>query len=174
MERGSDMTRSSGRANDGQGISRRTVLGAGVGAAALLGLTSHRGLAWPGDSRFAPSRPNAPENWRTWLLASGAELRPAAPGPATTEEIAELLNLQARTTGATAALVERWDGPAVLPWSRLTLDLIAQNGMNPPRAARLLALVHTAAADAVVAARDAQAAWRRPGPVGTVPGLVPL
>jgi hypothetical protein len=146
-----------------------------LGAAALLGLTSHRGLAWPGDPRFASSRSTAPQTWRTWLLASGGELRPAAPGPATAEEIAELLDLQARRTEATAELVKRWgDGPAVLPWSRLTLDLIAAHSMNPPRAARLMALVHTAAADSVVAARDAQAVWQRPGPVGSVAGLMPL
>jgi hypothetical protein len=66
-------------------------------------------------------------------------------------------------TDGMAEAIARWGtGPAVLPWSRLTLDLIAAHSMNPPRAARLLALVHTATADAVIAAIDAQAAWGRP------------
>jgi hypothetical protein len=137
-------------------------------------LSPRHGLAWPDESGFSPNRPAAPGTWRTWLLASGADLRPGVPGAATADEIAELLDLQAQRTDATAELVERWDGPAVMPWSSLTLELIAAHSMNPPRAARLMALVHTAAADAVVAARDAQAVWQRPGPVGSVAGLVPL
>jgi membrane-associated phospholipid phosphatase len=62
----------------------------------------------------------------------------------------------------------------VLPWTRAALDLIGANTTNPPRAARTLALVHTAMADAIVAVHDARLAWRRPLPAAAVPGLVPV
>lgn len=139
----------------GQSLSRRSLIGAGMGAAALLALRPAGGSAWPVNEGFVSGRASAPQNWRTWLLTSGSELRPT-PGASSADE-------PVGVTGAMAEEIARWgNGPAVLPWSRLTLDLIALHSMNPPRAARLLAAVHTAAADAVVAAIDAQVAWSRP------------
>jgi hypothetical protein len=156
-------------------LSRRSLIGVGLGAAALVGLRPIGAAAWPQDRGSVPTQAGGPAGWRTWLLTTGAELRPAAPGAPGAGEIAELLDLQSRRTEATAALVERWgNGPSVLPWSRLALDLIVAHKPNPPRTARLLALLYTAAADAVVAAHDAQAVRRRPGPIGSVPGLVAL
>ena len=156
-------------------LSRRGVLKGALAVATAR-------CVFPRGSRAAP-RPvwnGAPDalsvaGWRTWLLSSGDELRPAGPASPTADEVAELLSLQARRTGAMADVVARWGaGPAVLPWTALALDLIRATKPSPPRAARALAHLHVATYDAVVAAWDAQDAYRRPAPLGVVAGLTPL
>src|SRR5688572_18856868 len=107
-------------------LNRRAFLGAGLGAAALtLGVGRGRpaagARAWP----VAPGVRRGPAAWRTWLLASAAELRPSQPAPPTAAELAELIELQRSRTDATAAAVARWGGPAVLPWTAVALDAIA-------------------------------------------------
>jgi membrane-associated phospholipid phosphatase len=105
--------------------------------------------------------------WRTWLLTTGDELRPAAPAPPTPAELAELVELQRQGTAATLATTALWDDPAVvLPWTNLTLDLIRVHTPNPVRAARALALLHVALFDTLVATDDARRAFPRPGPAG--------
>ena len=67
-------------------VSRRALMGAGLASAAVVPLTSlHRASA--GSVPQAMSVTAAiqeasadPATWRTWLLASADELRPAAPG----------------------------------------------------------------------------------------------
>jgi hypothetical protein len=156
-------------------LNRRTLLGAGLGAGALLALRPLAGRAFPA----APLSRRDPAAWRTWLLASGAELRPhpegTRPVAPTAAEIDELLGYQEQRTDAVAEIVARWgNGPAVLPWTGVALELIATHKVNPPRAARALALLHAALYDATVAALDAQAAYQRPAPAEAVAGLDPL
>ena len=150
----------------GPRVSRRALLrGAAVALAA--------GTAVSSGGRAAAA--DGPETWRTWLLTSADELRPAPPPPPTAAERDELLDLQAKRTAATAATVAKWAaGPAVLPWTGLTLDLIRLHRPNPVRAARALALVHAAAFDAVAATRDARAAFPRPAPGAADGAIRPL
>src|SRR5215208_5498038 len=107
-------------------VSRRALMGAGLASAAVVPLTSlHRAAA--GSIPRATSVTAAlqetsadPATWRTWLLASADELRPAAPGAPTQAEIDEVIAAQADPSDATAAAIARWGtGPAVVPWSVL-------------------------------------------------------
>jgi membrane-associated phospholipid phosphatase len=107
--------------------------------------------------------------WKTWVLASGSELRPAAP-PAdrsaqTAAELAELRQLQAQRSATTNTIIQYWNsGPATQRWTEITLSLIQRDKVNPVRAARILGCVHTALHDAVVATWDAKYAYRRRPP----------
>jgi membrane-associated phospholipid phosphatase len=116
--------------------------------------------------------------WQTWVLASGAEVRPspppADPSSQTQAELAELRGLQARRSEVTDTAVQYWNrGPATLRWTELTLALIQRDRLNPVRAARVLAYVHTAMNDAVVAAYEAKSAFRRLPPEALAPDLRP-
>jgi membrane-associated phospholipid phosphatase len=117
--------------------------------------------------------------WQTWVLSSGSELRPPAPPPdnssRTLAELAELRQLQAQRSDVGNTSVQYWNrGPATLRWTELTLSLIQRDRINPVRAARLLACVHTAMHDAVVAAYDARRTFQRRPPVALAPDLQPV
>src|SRR5215212_2946336 len=62
--------------------------------------------------------------WQTWVLASGADVRPLPP-PAdhssqTQGELAEIRQLQARRSDVTDTAVQYWNnGPATLRWTEL-------------------------------------------------------
>jgi membrane-associated phospholipid phosphatase len=77
----------------------------------------------------------------TWVLVTPEQIPVPAPSPS------------ADTTESPAS---EDDPAALVPWVRLTLDLVSQQGKNPPLAAREYALVSVAANDAAVAA----AHWR--------------
>jgi membrane-associated phospholipid phosphatase len=122
-----------------------------------------------------PTVANTAGQWRTWLLASGAELRPSPPATPTEAEADELLTFQSVRTDAMRERIAYWgDRSAVLPWTDLALDLIKEHKPSPVRAGRILALMHTAVADAVVATWDAKTSHPRPVPAATVAGLEPL
>lgn len=94
--------------------------------------------------------------WRTWLIASGADVRPPRPpgnGTARTRrEIQELLQLQSQRSDTTNALVEFWDGHGgTAQWLLILLDAIRETSTNPVAASRALALLGTAMADATIA-----------------------
>src|SRR5438093_12964519 len=82
--------------------------------------------------------------WKTWVLVSGAEVRPPPP-PAdrssqTQGELVELRQLQAQRSDVTHTAVQYWNsGPATLRWTELTLSLIQRDRLKPVRAARVLA-----------------------------------
>jgi membrane-associated phospholipid phosphatase len=152
-------------------FTRRSLLGAG-----LVG--ANRWVAGPrsaGASAVAPTQPAAPGAWRTWVLDSGDELRPAPPSAPTAAELDELRQLQGQRTVDVARIVEAWgSGPAVLPWTAIALDLIKIHRPSPVRSGRALALLHAAIADAVVATWDAKTAYPRPAPSSLDNALVPL
>jgi membrane-associated phospholipid phosphatase len=140
-------------------MTRRALLGSSLSAGALAALH-----LWA--ARTASAQETwAPRTWHTWLLASGDELRPAPPPPPSTEELAEVLDLQKQRTIEALATIDRWDDPAVvLPWTNLALNLIRMHQPSPARAARALALLHVALFDTLVATDDARSAFPRPGP----------
>ena len=149
-------------------ITRRTLLGASLGAGGLWVLHESAARAAP------PITEATPRPWRTWLLTAGDELRPKAPPPASPDEHAEVLALQRQTSSAVLATIERWDDPTViLPWTHLALDLIKVHQPNPVRAARALALLHVALFDTLVATEDARTTFPRSGPSGDG-AVVPL
>ena len=128
-------------------------------------------LAPMGATAGAPTEAAA-DPGRTWYLESPGELRlPRPPGTrsATTEsELKELVRLAGSRTRSRLRAIRRWNDPAAtLPWTEVTLQMIRDHRPRPPFAARILALLHTAMHDAVVAAKDSRAAYpdARPKPV---------
>jgi len=78
-------------------VSRRVLVGAGLAGAAVAPLGSLNRTAAGGVPRAASTAAVGqearadPASWRTWLLASADELRPAAPGAPGQAEIAEVV-----------------------------------------------------------------------------------
>src|SRR5215207_2675004 len=119
--------------------SRRALVGSSLAAATVwrLGTSPVLGARQEGASD--------PTTWRTWLLKSVDELRPAAPADPTSSEMDELLDYQGRRTDETAAIVTKWGSrPAVIPWVEMGLDLAGEFGYSGPRTARAQALLLTA------------------------------
>jgi membrane-associated phospholipid phosphatase len=146
-------------------LSRRAILGGAVAVGML-------GIGRPGVSAASSS---ASETWRTWLLISPDELRPSAPDNPPQSELDELIALQSRRSVDASVKISTWgDGPAVLPWTGIVLDLIQVHRPGPVRAARALALLHAALADTIIAVRDAAAAYPRQPPPQADARIVPL
>src|SRR5262245_13691464 len=100
------------------GVSRRSLLRGTVAALATGGACSSKARAI--------SSAAGPETWRTWVLASSDEVRPAPPSAPTADEFDEVRRLQGARTVEVARMVDTWaNGPAVLPWTALAVDLIA-------------------------------------------------
>jgi len=149
--------------------SRRALLGAalqvGLGGAALY-------LVAPMGASTGVSAGRTPDAGRTWLLTTAEELRPPPPSARDESEFDEVRALQAARSDATDAAIQRWgSGSAVLPWTDIALDLIQRHRPSPPRAARALAVLHTALSDAVLAVWDAKAAYERPAPAVIEPRI---
>ncbi|HEX5991346.1 MAG TPA: hypothetical protein VFY70_02170, partial [Thermomicrobiales bacterium] len=146
-------------------VSRRTLMGAGLASAAVVPLASlHRASA--GSALRATSVTAAiqeasadPATWRTWLLTSADELRPATPGAPSQAEIDEVVAAQTDPSDATSAAITRWGtGPAIIPWASLAGELSAEFKISGMPQNRFMAIYHTALHDAAIAAWDAQVA----------------
>jgi membrane-associated phospholipid phosphatase len=150
-------------------LTRRAMLGGSLAVGAMPVLDR-----WTADA--APVEPtSSPAHWRPWLLSRSDELRPVAPAAPSPAELSELITLQRTRSAATSAAVARWDDPAVvLPWTQVALDLIRMHPPSPVRAARALALLHVAMADALVATWDAREAFPREAPAIMDTAVVPL
>ncbi len=150
-------------------FSRRALVGSSLAAAAMWRLGAAPAL---GAQQEASSDPTT---WRTWLLASADELRPATAPEPTAAERNELLDYQAKRTAEALAVVDHWDDQTViLPWTNLALDLIRLHQPSPVRAGRALALLHVALCDTLVATLDAQAAYPRPAPAMMDKTIMPM
>jgi membrane-associated phospholipid phosphatase len=152
-------------------ISRRALLGSSAGliGAGLLGWRLS-----PGNQPAARAA-SEPRSGLTWLLPSPGAVRPEPPASPSADEISELLRLQRGRTRAQLDAAYRWGrGPAPLPWTDVALELIVRHRPSPPRAARALALLHTAMSDAITAADDARQAYPRPAPASSIGGLAAL
>lgn len=118
-----------------------------------------------------PTEPLAGE-WRTWVIPSTARFL-AEPPPGfnlygtNQANVCSLLEQPARElidhVAATRAelpggprneLIARWAGPPAVRWNLVTLELLARDELNLPRAARISALVNVALADSI------QASWK--------------
>jgi membrane-associated phospholipid phosphatase len=100
------------------------------------------------------------------LLIRSDELRPGNPPNPGSIEIAEVHELQEQITAVSLAAIERWDDPTIIfPWTNLALDLIKVHQLNPVRAGRALAVLHTALMDTLLATQDAQSTFPEPPPV---------
>jgi hypothetical protein len=103
--------------------------------------------------------------WQPWVLASGDQYRPPPPPPVRSPAwVAELAGVQeavARRTPEQEETVRSWSGtpgtvtPAGL-WIEIARDLIVREGLDAPRAARVLALTSVAMADSFICCWDAK------------------
>src|SRR5437764_10765425 len=138
-----DMATSQGAA----GWSRRALLRLG-GVAALGAVAAAPALvaAAPQARDDAPIEPNA-GGWRTWVLASGDQLRPPPPPgqAATRDELAQLLALEAERDTAARDLINFWDsGAPGYRWDVLALTHTLAKGLGGVRPRRVAALLHAA------------------------------
>jgi len=161
-------------------VSRRALIGVGLATAAVVPLASlHRAAA--GNVPRATSVTAAVQEtsanlatWRTWLLASADELRPAAPGAPGQVEIDEVVAAQADPSDQMVAAIARWgSGPAIIPWSSMAGEVSAEFKISGMPQNRFMAIYHTALHDAVIAAWDAQVAHARPSPGATSDEITP-
>jgi membrane-associated phospholipid phosphatase len=119
---------------------------------------------WRGTNPLEPTA----GNWRAWTLTSGSQFRPGPPpacdSPQMATELAEVKNVPrsipaAGSSFATTRLAFFWQGVGtVKPWNDVTGQKISEYRLdhNPPRAARVYALVHIAYYDAAIACWDAK------------------
>jgi hypothetical protein len=162
-------------------VSRRALMGAGLASAAVVPLTSlHRASAGSVPQAMSVTATTQetsadPATWRTWLLTSADELRPAAPGAPSQAEIDEVVAAQANSSDATAAAIARWgNGPAIIPWASLAGEVSAEFKISGMPQNRFMAIYHTALHDAAIAAWDAQVAHARPSPGATSEKILPV
>jgi hypothetical protein len=144
---------------------------AGLALTALFGsLTLPAAGAAPPDGAQVGS-------WKTWVLASGSEIPVPAP-PAensdqTKAELAELRQLQTERSSITNTAIQYYNAvPATQRWHDLVLTLGPQEKVNGNRQARLLAILHTAMYDSVVAAWAAKYTYNRKPPSQVATDLV--
>jgi len=113
--------------------------------------------------------------WATWVLPNASAIRPPAPpnesSTASVGELDEIVRLQSARTAATDSLIARWDEDPTSSWTGIAVErldfywplLPDVRIATPARAARIMALLHVAMHDAVVATWDAKYAYlRRP------------
>ena len=135
-------------------------------------------LATCSDAPSAPSAVAAEAGagaWRPWVLASASEVRPPAPAAPGSSDAARELDAVVRAQaarGVTAAAIGRWSGSPSAVWDSTALRLLdfyfpllpEVRIATPARAARVMALLHVAVYDALLATWDAKYAYRRPSP----------
>ena len=120
-----------------------------------------------------PTEPGA-GTWRTWVLSSGNQFRlPPPPDAAATRTEAERLREVAATLDAeTRDRIAWWDAASPsYRWNQIAVDEALRAGLNANVASRRLALLHTALADAMIAAWDSKHAYNRPRPTDVDPTL---
>ncbi|WP_426954086.1 phosphatase PAP2 family protein [Muricoccus radiodurans] len=144
-------------------------------AALLLGASLV--LSGAASAQPAGSAPADPGAWRTWVLSSGSQFRlPPPPDAAATR--AELDQLRGLMGGRDAEVLERiawWHAAAPsYRWNQIAMQEALRAGLPVNVASRHLAVLHTALADAMVAAWDSKGAHGRPRPGTADPALRPL
>lgn len=119
-------------------------------------------------------------SWQTWLLASGSALRPGPPpapdsAPLRTEAL-EVLRRSDQLTRYRYRAAMFWAAGQGTPlpageWNQVALEEIRRHRVPLPDAARILAALNMALADAGVAAWDAKYTYWQPRPVNVIRDL---
>jgi hypothetical protein len=157
-------------------LDRRRVLQYALLSPLALGLSrAASGQVLPAPAAALAKKKRNPDleptagQWATWLATSPAKLLPPAPPRAnsavTRAELKELLTLQNQRTDAVRAVVNYWDDLGGIPaWTHLYLETVKATNTNPVLAARGLALLHTAIADAAIAVWYSKSRYKRAAP----------
>ncbi len=138
--------------------------------------------SWRGTNPLEPMA----GTWRPWALTSGSQFRPGPPpacdSPQMATELAEVRNFpraipSAGTSFATTRLAFFWQGVGtVKPFNDVIGQKVAEYRLdqNPPRAARVYALVHIAYYDSAIACWDAKYTYWAIRPNQLDPSITPL
>jgi membrane-associated phospholipid phosphatase len=98
---------------------------------------------------------------RTWLLDSASQLRPSAPpafgSPAWNAALAEVQRVARERTPEQTRIAQKWnDVDPWAPWNETASAAILKHHLSEAEAARVLAVMNVAAADAVIACFEAK------------------
>jgi membrane-associated phospholipid phosphatase len=174
-------TRAAGsRVSAGTEFPTDSIAGVQLGEAVAQSVISY-GIADGSDTVFGGSYPPAPGTWssnapvtplagtwKTWVLSSASQFRPAAPPAADSTDgsalVASVKNL-VRTT-ATSHNAWFWQPSFTTPWLDTLYQKHFEYGLNTnaPRAARMFALAMIAQHDATLACWDAKYTYLEPRP----------
>jgi hypothetical protein len=140
------------------------------------------GVIPTGDGYWTGEEPVLPTfgKWQTWVLASGDEVRPGPPlaydSPELAAELQEVVNIT--RTWQLNQRAAYWQMPegAFESWYALASLQMFEQGLdaNPPRAARIYALMSVANHDAIVACWDAKYTYWSMRPFQLEPTLITL
>jgi membrane-associated phospholipid phosphatase len=145
------------------------------------------GLWVPTPPGFLPALEPLAGTWRTWNISSGARFRPGPP-PAFgsrryARETREVYDVSQSLTDEQKRIAEFWaDGAGTVTppghWNQIALDLIRSHRLGARAAARVLAALNTAQADAFIAWWDAKFTYWSERPVTAIrreidPGWLP-
>ena len=114
--------------------------------------------------------------WKTWVLASGAEIPVAAPPTETSDqtktELAELRQLQNERSPMANTAIQYYNAvPATQRWHDLAFALARVEKQSPNRQARLATILHTAMHDAVIVTWTAKYQFNRKPPHQLAPDV---
>jgi membrane-associated phospholipid phosphatase len=166
-------------------------LGQAVGELAVArGKADGSDAVWDGSDRltgegyWVPTPPRFVENpveplagtWETWVLPSGDAVRPAPPpeygSPLWQAELEAVQDATSRRTLEQVRIVDYWAGKGpFISFTEYALDLIERDGLDDAHAARVLALMSVAQADAVIAVWDSKYTWWTERPITADPDL---
>jgi membrane-associated phospholipid phosphatase len=115
--------------------------------------------------------------WRTWNIRSGSQFRPGPPpaygSPEYAREVAEVYQVSLSLTVEQKRIADYWaDGAGTVTppghWNQIALDLIGTHRVSDPDAARVLAALNTAQADAFIACWDTKFTYWSERPITAI------
>jgi len=161
------------RAHTPAHLSRRSALRVALAGGALAAFGPAVQSVSAAPSRTAERLEPDAGGWKTWVLESGSELRPAPPpsGATTRSELETLRSLTAGRDAMALDQISYWDtGAPGYRWNQIAINQGLKEGIAIA-VYRVLALVNVAIYDATVAAWDAKYAYNRPRPSEADPSL---
>jgi hypothetical protein len=135
------------------------------------------GLWVPTPPAFAPPLEPLAGTWRTWNISSGSRFRPPPPPAFVSRryerELREVYDVSQALTDEQKRIADFWaDGPGTVTppghWNQIALDLIRSYRLSDRAAARVLAALNTAQADAFIACWDSKFTYWSERPVTAI------
>ena len=121
---------------------------------------------FPCPQTEAQIEPNAGK-WKPWILDDVRQVRPSGPpsNAISAQEIGVLKQLSFQRDTAAIDLIKYWDaGSPSYRWNEFAVDQLIKSNLAAPLAARVLASLHVAIYDGMIAAWDSKSLHRRPRP----------
>lgn len=148
-------------------------------------------LAWSGPAPTGPDKwasqmqpprpPLGPRlgEMRPFFMTTGSDFRtagpPAAGSPAFRAALAEVRAVSDKRTNEQLRIAQYWENLtgafAAGAWNDVARSAISARGLTEPESARVLAMVHMVAVDAVIACHDSKYTYWVPRPTQVDPGI---